>query len=41
MNVILNLNNLKKDEAIAENFQLKIVTGSKYKKENSWSNKWK
>tara|TARA_B100001059_G_C17839497_1_gene591020 strand:+ start:4763 stop:6553 length:1791 start_codon:yes stop_codon:yes gene_type:complete len=40
VNVILNLNNLKKDEAIPENFQLKIVTGSIFKKENSWSNKW-
>ena len=41
VNVILNLNNLKKDEAVAENLQLKIVTGSKYKQENSWSSKWR
>ncbi len=41
IDVIINLNNLKKDEAIAENFQLKIVTGSKYKSDNSWSTKWR
>ena len=41
IDVIINLNSLKKDDSIAENFQLKIVTGSKYKSENSWSTKWR
>jgi len=41
IDVIINLNSLKKDDSIAENFQLKIVTGSKYKNDNSWSSKWR
>lgn len=41
IDVIINLNGLLKDEPIAENFQLKIVTGSKYKADNSWSTKWR